>query len=277
HPRGEVTPWHGPVPAASTVRRIDFVSKGRTIGQVVVFLPLDHQLVQWLTRRAGLGSQQQIGFGSGGNLVGADRTLRIESGSLLGSPGDIQAGGVGYRTVDEDLGSNAKGTRLAVLEPSSHIDSKASLARWRVVGLGFTVIIALLAMAYAVSPSIARSRVSKQERERAERVLAHVGDGVFLVDDDGVVRLWNQAAEAITGLRADEVCAGTAADAVPGWSAIAGRVPVARRPGEIDDESSAETVPLEINGREIWLSIAGVTLPDGIVYAFRDVTRERRL
>jgi signal transduction histidine kinase len=52
---------------------------------------------------------------------------------------------------------------------------------------------------------------------------------------------------------------------------------VARRPGEIDDESSAETVPLEIEGREIWLSIAGVTLPDGIVYAFRDVTRERRL
>ena len=52
---------------------------------------------------------------------------------------------------------------------------------------------------------------------------------------------------------------------------------MARRPGEIDDESSAETVPLEIEGREIWLSIAGVTLPDGIVYAFRDVTRERRL
>ncbi len=52
---------------------------------------------------------------------------------------------------------------------------------------------------------------------------------------------------------------------------------MARRPGEIDDESSAETVPLEIEGREIWLSIAGVTLPDGTVYAFRDVTRERRL
>jgi signal transduction histidine kinase len=36
-------------------------------------------------------------------------------------------------------------------------------------------------------------------------------------------------------------------------------------------------VPLEIDGQEIWLSIAGVTLDDGIVYAFRDVTRERRL
>ena len=36
-------------------------------------------------------------------------------------------------------------------------------------------------------------------------------------------------------------------------------------------------MPLEVEGREIWLSIAGVSQPDGIVYAFRDVTRERRL
>jgi two-component system phosphate regulon sensor histidine kinase PhoR len=108
-------------------------------------------------------------------------------------------------------------------------------------------------------------------------VLAHVGDGVFLIDHDGVIRLWNQAAEAITGLRSDAVCDHTVVEAIPGWPAVAARVPVARRPGEFDDESSAETVPLEIDGREIWLSIAGVTLPDGTVYAFRDVTRERRL
>jgi two-component system phosphate regulon sensor histidine kinase PhoR len=142
---------------------------------------------------------------------------------------------------------------------------------------GFIVIAALLAMAYAVSPSIARSRVAKQEREQAERVLARVGDGIFLVDSDGVIRLWNPAAEAITGLRADAVRDRAAADAIPGWAAIAARVPVARRPGDADDASSGETVPLEVDGREVWLSIVGVTLADGIVYAFRDVTRERRL
>ena len=277
HPHGQVTRWHGPIPATAAVRRIDFLSKERTIGQVVVFLPLDSQVVNLLTAKADLGGHQQIAFAGTGGLVGADRTLRIESGSLVRHPSDIRAGGVGYRTVDMDLGSGTHGTRLAVLEPSSHIDSKASLARWRTFGLGFAVVLALLAMAYAVSPSIARSRVSKQERERAERVLAHVGDGVFLVDHDGVVRLWNQAAEAITGLRSDAVCDHTVVEAIPGWPAVAARVPVARRPGEIDDESSAETVPLEIDGREIWLSIAGVTLPDGTVYAFRDVTRERRL
>ena len=145
------------------------------------------------------------------------------------------------------------------------------------MGPGFALIAALLAMAYAVSPSIARSRVSRQEREQAERVLAHVGDGVFLVDHDGVIRLWNPAAEAITGLRSDAIRNRPAEEILPGWPAIAARVPVARRPGDADDASSAETVPLEIDGREVWLSIVGVTLADGIVYAFRDVTRERRL
>jgi two-component system phosphate regulon sensor histidine kinase PhoR len=247
------------------------------VGRVVVFLPLDRRLVQWLTGHVALGGHQQLGLARGDTLVGADRTLRIESGALGGRAGDIRAAGAGYRTVAEDLGPTAGGARLAVLEPSSHIDSKANLARWRVIGLGFAVILALLAMAYAMSPSIARSRVSRQERERAERVLAHVGDGVFLIDHDGVIRLWNAAAEAITGLRPDAICNRAAAEVLPGWPAVAARIPVARRPGEIEDESSAETVPLEIEGREIWLSIAGVTLPDGIVYAFRDVTRERRL
>jgi PAS domain S-box-containing protein len=278
HPHGQVTRWRGPIPAAAAVRRIDFLStKGRSIGQVVVFLALDHQLVGWLTRNVDLGSNRQLGFARDGRLVGAERTLRIESGALAGRAGDIRAGGIGYRTVAEGLGSGANGTRLASLEPRSSIDSKANLARWRVSGLGFAVIAALLAMAYSVSPSIARSRVSRQERERAERVLAHVGDGVFLIDHDGVIRLWNSAAEAITGLRPDAVCGRPAAEVIPGWPAVAARIPVARRPGEIDDESTAETVPLEIEAREIWLSITGVTLPDGIVYAFRDVTRERRL
>src|SRR5205085_2468803 len=38
-----------------------------------------------------------------------------------------------------------------------------------------------------------------EERAQATRVLASVGDGVFMVDAEGLVRLWNPAAEAITG------------------------------------------------------------------------------
>jgi len=36
-------------------------------------------------------------------------------------------------------------------------------------------------------------------------------------------------------------------------------------------------LPLELGGRELWLSIHGVAVPDGVVYAFRDLTEERAL
>jgi PAS domain S-box-containing protein len=270
--------WFAPVPTAAVVRKVNVTSKGRKIGQVVVFVPLDRFLVDRLTKGAHPGTHQQLALAVDRSLIGTAATQPIESGALTnGTPSDIGAGGLEYRAVPERLGPTANRIQLVVLERSSIIDSAASAARWRVVGLSFALIAALLALAYEVSPSIARSRVSRQERDRAERVLAHIGDGVLLVDHDGMIRLWNAAAEAITGLRSDAICNHPADEKIPRWKEIAARIPVARRPGDADDASSAETVPLEIDGREVWLSIVGVTLPDGIVYAFRDVTRERRL
>ena len=276
-PEGGAVRWPHSVPAAAAVRKVEVRSGGRTVGEIVVFLSLDRGLVAWLTRHDVLGEQQQLGFVRGRSLVTTGRALRIESGRPSRSGADIRAGGVGYRALPADLGRAAGRVELVALERSSSIDSRAGAARWRVTGLGFGLIAALLALAYALSPSIARSRVARQERERAERVLAHVGDGVFLVDREGVIRLWNEAAEKITGLHADAVCDRPAHETIPGWSAIAARLPVARRPGDADDGTSPETVPLEVEGREVWLSIVGVSLGDGIVYAFRDVTRERRL
>jgi PAS domain S-box-containing protein len=276
-PTGTVRRWHGAVPPAAAVRKVAVLSQGRSVGEVVVFVPRAGSLVGRLARSSDLAAHQRLALAHGRELVGAHGAQHLRSGELLTSATDIQAGDLGYRAVSTALGRLAGGVKLVALEPSSYIDARASSARWRVVVLGFILIAALLALAYAVSPSIARSRVARQEREQAERVLARVGDGVFLVDRDGVVRLWNPAAEAITGLRADAVCDRAAEETIPGWQAIAARVPVARRPGDADDASSGETVPLEVDGREVWLSIVGVTLADGIVYAFRDVTRERRL
>jgi two-component system, OmpR family, phosphate regulon sensor histidine kinase PhoR len=278
HPTGVLTPSPRPAAAAGS-RGVDVLSANgrRKVGRVVVFLPLNGLVVAWLTQHSEIGSQQELGFARGQSLVQSDRSTAIGVGAPRRRPSDIRAGGVEYRTVAVKLGSAQNGTRLAALERGSAIESKANSARWRVMGLGLALIAALLALAYAVAPSIARSRVSKQERDQAERVLAHVGDGVFLVDREGVIRLWNPAAEAITGLRSDAICDRPAEETIPGWPAVADRVPVARRPGDADDASSAETVPIEIDGREVWLSIVGVTLADGIVYAFRDVTRERRL
>jgi two-component system phosphate regulon sensor histidine kinase PhoR len=276
-PNGDLHRWRRPVPAGAAVRKVNFTSRGRTVGRVVVFVPLDSDLVARLTSKSELGSHRRLGFARGDNLVGEEGTLRIQSGAFRSSAGDIRVDGLGFRAVAEDLGRAPSPGKLVALERSSVVESKANAARWRAIGVGLGLIAALLALAYFVSPAIARSRVSRQERDQADRVLAHVGDGVFLVDRDGVVRLWNPAAEAITGLRAEAICNRPAQEAIPGWQAVAARVPVASRPGDADDASSPETVPLDVDGRELWISIVGVTLAEGTVYAFRDVTRERRL
>jgi PAS domain S-box-containing protein len=113
-----------------------------------------------------------------------------------------------------------------------------------------------------------------EERAQAARVLASVGDGVVLVDATGVVRYWNRAAEAITGLARSVVIDRRAADAIPGWETIVQRVPVALDPVAVP---RAHSLPLGIAERELWLSVTGVAVVDGTVYAFRDLTEERAL
>ena len=278
-PEGRVSHWFAAIPRGAEIKTVNVVSKGRKVGRVVVFLPLDSALVNWLTSAADLGDHKQLGFAAGGTLVGANgRPHRFRGARTLGSsPRDIHAGGSSYRAVRRISAPDADGTKLVALEGSSYIDSRAGPPNGACRPRLRRLIAALLALAYAVSPSIARSRVSRQERERPERVLAHMGDGVFLVDREGVIRLWNPAAEAITGLRADEIATGRRRTRFPGWPAIAARGSggaAARRDGrrvEARDRASRR------RGREVWLSIVGVALADGIVYAFRDVTRERRL
>ena len=113
-----------------------------------------------------------------------------------------------------------------------------------------------------------------ERRADAARVLEHIGDGIFMLDHEGVVRLWNRAAEAVTQLPAEEVVGRVAGDAIPGWHAIANRIPVGSAPSAA---LAAETLPLELPGRELWLSIAAVEFAEGTVYAFRDLTADRVL
>jgi signal transduction histidine kinase len=113
-----------------------------------------------------------------------------------------------------------------------------------------------------------------EERAQAARVLAAVGDGVVLVDAGGVVRYWNRAAEAITGLPRPAVLDRPALEAIPGWKMVAQHVPVALDPFAIP---RAQSLPLGVGERELWLSVLGVAVVDGTVYAFRDLTEERAL
>jgi PAS domain S-box-containing protein len=119
----------------------------------------------------------------------------------------------------------------------------------------------------------AAARAAAAEREQAAHVLQSLGDGTFFVDREGVVRLWNRAAALATGLGAEQVLGRPLAEIIPSWDALAARIPVVAEGAA----ARAVTLPLEVEGRDLWLSFVAVRIADGVVYAFRDVTSERRL
>jgi two-component system phosphate regulon sensor histidine kinase PhoR len=119
----------------------------------------------------------------------------------------------------------------------------------------------------------AAARAVAAEREQAAHVLEAVGDGIFLVDRQGIVRLWNRAAELATGLRSERVLGRPVAQVFPDWDALAARVPVA----EGGAAARSVTFPVDVGGRDLWLSFVAVRGAGGVVYAFRDLTSERRL
>jgi PAS domain S-box-containing protein len=119
----------------------------------------------------------------------------------------------------------------------------------------------------------AAARAVAAEREQAANVLEAVGDGIFLLDREGIVRLWNRAAELVTGLIAVDVCNLSLGSVLRDWDALAARIPVT----ESGSRPVSVTLPVAVPGRDLWLSFVGVRSTDGVVYTFRDVTSEQRL
>jgi PAS domain S-box-containing protein len=119
----------------------------------------------------------------------------------------------------------------------------------------------------AVAVENARLYSAAEERARAALVVEHVADGVLLVDRAGVIRLWNPAAEQISGVPAEEALGRRADAIISPWTSIE----------ELAESADMRptTHAVEIEGRELWLSITGVGFEGGSVYAFRDLTAER--
>jgi PAS domain S-box-containing protein len=119
----------------------------------------------------------------------------------------------------------------------------------------------------AVAVDNARLYRQAERRARAALVVQHVADGVLLVNTEGIIRLWNPAAEKITGVPAAETLGRPAADVFATWDSIASLAE--------SDEHRPVTQAVDVNGRELWLSITAVGFDDGSVFAFRDLTEER--
>jgi PAS domain S-box-containing protein len=116
-----------------------------------------------------------------------------------------------------------------------------------------------------------------REAERganAARALGYVADGVVLLDRDGFVRHWNPAAAAITGVMEEQALGRLVETILPAWESISSHVPLVRR-GQAP--ARPVTVPLTIQGEELWVAVTGVAFGEGTVYALSDVTDEHAL
>jgi PAS domain S-box-containing protein len=125
--------------------------------------------------------------------------------------------------------------------------------------------------------AVDNARLYREAERRADAALAlsYVGDGVVLLDRDGRIRYWNEAAAAIAGTAGAEPRGRRLEEVLPGWDALVGRVELAAE--DAPERARPSTLPLAGPDGERWLAVAGVAFADGVVYAIRDVTDEQAL
>jgi PAS domain S-box-containing protein len=131
-----------------------------------------------------------------------------------------------------------------------------------------------LARRAAVAVDNARLYGEAEKGAHAAQALAYVADGVVLLDKDGVVRHWNPAAAAITGVDEARALGKPVDEVVSAWTALTSHVPLAQHGAS---GVRPVTVPLVLEGRELWVAVSGVDFGEGTVYALRDVTDEHAL
>jgi len=131
-------------------------------------------------------------------------------------------------------------------------------------------------LAARVGIAIDRARLYLQVEERADaaRVLTYVADAVVLLDRADAIRLWNPAAESITGIASTDVIGRPPSEVIPGWRDAVDSIPVSTSP---DPGHPEVMIPIEREDGERWVAISGVKFFGGTVYAFRDVTEGRQL
>jgi PAS domain S-box-containing protein len=131
-----------------------------------------------------------------------------------------------------------------------------------------------LARRAAVAVDNARLFEEAEKGANAALALAHVADGVVLLDNARIVRHWNPAAAAIIGVAEAEALGRAVQEVLPAWEQLTAHVPL-MRPGEATERPV--TIPLVLEGRERWITVSGVDFGEGRVYALQDVTDEHAL
>jgi len=132
---------------------------------------------------------------------------------------------------------------------------------------------AMLALAASTSAAMSNAELYQRvalEKERSFAILANIADGIVAVDREGMVVLWNQAAEQITGIPAEDALGRTPADVLQRTLESGSDTPVGDR-----------LVPIVRGREEVWLSVTEAVMRDpasavaGRIFAFRDISSDR--
>jgi PAS domain S-box-containing protein len=107
-----------------------------------------------------------------------------------------------------------------------------------------------------------------QARAHAADALEFVDDGVFLVDREEVVRLWNPAAARTFRVRAEKAVGRHVRDAITDWDTVVEQTREGRTP---------RAFPVHVRNEERWLSASAVSFSGGTVFAFRDLTDQHAI
>lgn len=131
-------------------------------------------------------------------------------------------------------------------------------------------------------------REVNQEKEKAHAVIESVADGVYVVDNNRRIILWNKAAEKITGFREKEmlgqICAKAVTDAGEGCGYEC--APVCDIAAQLDGRSgsvSYEVLTRKRGGEKMWLSVSAAPISDpegnmaGVVHVFRDISEYKEI
>jgi PAS domain S-box-containing protein len=110
------------------------------------------------------------------------------------------------------------------------------------------------------------ARVRAERGANAARALEHVSDAVMLVDDAGLVRSWNTAAEGLFGVAPAAAVGQPAEEVVPDYSRL------------VESASEIEVlVPVAVGDEERWLAAAVSRFEGGSVLTIRDATSAHQL
>lgn len=131
-----------------------------------------------------------------------------------------------------------------------------------------------------------KNNVSK-EKDKIDTILYSIGDGVFVIDKDFKIIVFNQAAENISGFSEKEVIGKKYGDVLKFVFENSGKVndgfvKKAMNTGEVK-ELSNHTVLIRKDGKKIAVADSAAPLRNkegkvvGCVVVFRDVSRERRI